>query len=91
MQTVAVTMIGAVIGGLAGYLFFTEEGRVWRRQIEPQIENLAREFGEFRSTLARASSVASEGWRTLHHAIEEGGGTEAFGDAYTKSSQAHPF
>jgi hypothetical protein len=53
---------GAVIGALAGYLFFTERGRALRRQLEPAIERFARELGGFRDTIQRAAGVAAEGW-----------------------------
>jgi hypothetical protein len=69
----AITAIigGAVLGGLAGYFFFTERGRSFRRQLEPALEQFARELNGFRGTLQRAVGVATEGW----NALNEGGGT----------------
>jgi hypothetical protein len=61
---------GAVLGGLAGYFFFTERGRSLRRNLEPALEQFARELNGFRSTLQRAVGVATEGWNMLN----EGGG-----------------
>src|SRR5690349_5866878 len=40
-RAIAATMVGAVVGGMAGYLFFTEHGRFLRRQIEPALEDIA--------------------------------------------------
>ena len=37
---------------LAGYLFFTDRGRALRRQIEPALEDFARELSSFRGTVA---------------------------------------
>jgi pilus assembly protein TadC len=72
-KAVMATVCGAVIGGVAGYLFFTERGRELRRQIEPALDDIARELNSFRGTMQRASNVANEGWRLLNDALGEGG------------------
>lgn len=92
-QALAATMVGAVIGGIAGYMFFTEEGRRWRRQLEPQVEGLINELQQFRGTLAKASSVAGEGWRILNETMQEHHGQPPSAEAgpYARSSQSHPF
>lgn len=66
-----VSVIGAVIGGLAGFLFFTDRGRALTRQIEPALEDLGRELNHFRSTMQKAVGVANEGWRLLNDAVGE--------------------
>ena len=33
---------GAVLGTVAGFVFFTESGRAWRRQLEPALDELRR-------------------------------------------------
>jgi gas vesicle protein len=66
-----VTLAGAVIGGVAAYLFFTERGRSVRRQIEPALDDLSRELMSFRATVQKASGVASEGWKLVNDAIGE--------------------
>lgn len=88
----AATMVGAVIGGIAGYMFFTEDGRRWRRQLEPQLEGLMNELQQFRGTIAKASGVAGEGWRILNDAMQEHQ-APAVADvgSYGRSSQSHPF
>jgi len=70
-KAVLATVLGAVAGALAGYLFFTERGRALRRQIEPALEDLARELNSFRGTVQRATSVANEGWKLLNEALGE--------------------
>jgi gas vesicle protein len=72
-RAVAATIVGAVIGGMAGYLFFTDRGRELRRQIEPALEDFARELNSFRGTLQRAAGVASEGWKLLNDTLGETG------------------
>src|SRR5262249_36737135 len=72
-RTIAVTLAGAVIGGVAGYLFFTEPGRRFRRSLEPALEDIARGLSSFRVTLQKAAGVAGEGWRLLNEAVGEPG------------------
>ena len=54
----AATIVGAVIGGIAGYLFFTERGRRVRRQIEPALEDFSRELMSFWNTIEKAAGQA---------------------------------
>ena len=68
-RELSATLVGAVIGGVAGYLFFTAHGRSLRRQIEPTLEDLSRELMSFRSTVRKATGVASEGWKLLNEAL----------------------
>ena len=72
-RAIAATMVGAVAGGVAGYLLFTDHGRSLRRQIEPALEDFARELMSFRATVMKASGVASEGWKLLNEAMGETG------------------
>ena len=34
-RTIAATVVGGIVGALAGYMFFTEGGRALRRRLEP--------------------------------------------------------
>ena len=70
-RELAATLVGAVIGGMAGYLFFTDRGRSMRRQIEPAIDDFTRELMSFRTTVQKATGVASEGWKLLNEALSE--------------------
>ena len=45
-QVIAATIVGAALGGLAGFLFFTDRGRMVRRQIEPALEDFVRDWEE---------------------------------------------
>jgi len=53
---------GAVLGAVAGYLFFSDEGRALRRQLEPALERFARELTGFRVSIHRAVEAVAEGW-----------------------------
>jgi hypothetical protein len=57
---------GAVVGGVVGYLYFTEAGGRVRSQLEPRLDDVMREIGRLRKTVAKAQSVAAEGWRSLN-------------------------
>ena len=72
-RVMAATMVGAVVGGVAGYLFFTDQGKSVRRQLEPAIEDFARELMSFRATIQKAAGAANEGWKLLNDAIGETG------------------
>jgi gas vesicle protein len=71
-RAIAATVTGAIIGGIAGYMFFTEHGRRVRRAFEPALEDIARELSSFRMTVQKAIGVANEGWRVLNEALGEG-------------------
>jgi gas vesicle protein len=86
-QALAATLIGAVLGGAAGYMFFTERGRMLRRQLEPAIDDIARELANFRGTLNRAMGVANEGWKVLNEALGESGAQAR----YSHPHQTTPF
>jgi gas vesicle protein len=87
-RAVAATIVGAVIGGAAGYLFFTDHGRRLRRQIEPALDDFARELMSFRATVQKAAGVASEGWQLLNDALGEGGHQAS---RYANPHQSSPF
>jgi hypothetical protein len=86
-RAVAATIVGAVVGGAAGYLFFTDHGRSLRRQIEPALDDFARELMSFRSTVQKAAGVANEGWKLLNEALGESGQPPR----YTGPRQTSPF
>jgi gas vesicle protein len=86
-RAVAATLVGAVIGGVAGYLFFTDHGRSVRRQFEPALDDFARELMSFRSTVQKAAGVANEGWKLLNEALGEGGQSPR----YAGPRQSSPF
>lgn len=87
-KAVTATIVGAVIGGAAGFLFFTDRGRELRRQIEPALEDIARELNSFRGTVQRAAVVANEGWKLLNETLGDGGQQPP---RYPNSHQTSPF
>jgi hypothetical protein len=60
------TLIGAVAGGLYGWLYMTEQGRRVRDQIEPKLDDFMSELTRMRGTVEKARTAANEGWRSLN-------------------------
>jgi hypothetical protein len=60
------TCMGAVIGGVWGWLYLTEGGRRIRDQIEPKLEDFMSELTRVRGTVEKARTAANEGWRSLN-------------------------
>jgi gas vesicle protein len=87
-RAVAATIVGAVVGGVVGYLFFTEHGRKLRREIEPALDDFAHELMSFRATVQKAAGVANEGWKLLNDALGEGGQQPP---RYAGTHQTSPF
>ena len=59
------TLLGAIAGGLYGWLYMTESGRRVRDQIDPKLDDFMRELTRVRGTVDKARTAASEGWRSL--------------------------
>jgi hypothetical protein len=60
------TVLGAIAGGVWGWLYMTENGRRVRGRIEPKLDDFIRELGTVRGTVEKARSAANEGWRSLN-------------------------
>ena len=60
------TLLGAVAGGVWGWLYMTESGRRMRSQIEPKLDDFMRELSNVRGTVEKARTAANESWRSLN-------------------------
>jgi hypothetical protein len=60
------TCLGAIIGGVWGWLYLTEQGRRIRDQIEPKLDDFISELSRVRGTVEKARSAANEGLRSLN-------------------------
>ena len=58
-------VVGALVGAVAGYLFFTEGGRGLRDRLEPTVDDLRREFGRFQKTIEKMGDLANDGMRVM--------------------------
>ena len=59
-------LAGALVGGAAGYLFFTGRGRELRDRLEPAVDELRQEFAKFQRTFQKVGDMASEGMRVVN-------------------------
>ena len=64
-------LLGAALGGVAGYLYLTEQGRRVRAQIEPTLDGIAAELQRARATGEKVREVARDGQRTLNDLVGE--------------------
>ena len=64
-EVLMTTFMGAVIGGVWGWLYLTENGRRVRDQIEPKLDDFMNEVTRMRGTVEKARTAANEGWRSL--------------------------
>ena len=65
------TLLGAALGGVAGYLYLTEQGRYVRGQIEPALDGIVAELERARVTGDKVREVAREGQQTLNDLVGE--------------------
>lgn len=66
-------LVGAALGGCAGYLFLTESGRRLLEQLEPRVEEIMQDLVRLQATVVKLRSAANEGWRMLNQAAAESG------------------
>ena len=59
------TGLGAIVGGLCGYLFLTEDGSRVRERLEPGMDDMLREMRHLRSAVEKARLAAQEGWTAI--------------------------
>lgn len=84
--------VGAVLGGVAGFLFFTERGHRARRAIEPQLRQLLSDASSLNDTVARLRARATEGLGTIRHVmnqVPEGRAPQQGDGDRTPSSRPH--
>ena len=68
------TILGAIAGGVGGWLYMTENGRRVRDQIEPKLDDFVSELTRVRGTVDKARSAANEGWRSINDIAGASGG-----------------
>jgi gas vesicle protein len=65
-QVMASAVVGALVGAVAGYLFFTSRGRELRGRMEPLVDDLRQEFARFQRTFEKVGDMANEGMRVVN-------------------------
>lgn len=54
-----------MVGGALGFLYLTEQGRKFRLEIEPRIDDFLKEVNRMQGTVHKAREAAGESWASL--------------------------
>ncbi len=57
--------IGAALGGFVGFLMFTDRGRAFRQELEPQLEQLFGEAQRLTTAFDKTRRAVKDGLSTL--------------------------
>ena len=57
--------VGAALGGFVGFVLFTDRGRAFRQELEPQLEDLFGEAQRLTAAFDRTRKAVKEGLATL--------------------------
>lgn len=82
--------IGAVVGGVAGYLFLTERGREVRDGLEPRLNEVLGEVDRLRTTFERTRSAVAEGWRSFNQLMNESQAGQSGAQTWSRNVQGQP-
>jgi hypothetical protein len=63
--------LGAVLGGVAGFLFFTERGRVVREEFGPRLDEVLTEVDHLRTTFDRARVAVADGVKSFNQLVSD--------------------
>jgi hypothetical protein len=67
------TVVGAIAGGVAGYLFLTDSGRRSLRSLQPALDEIARDLGGVSQSLHGVTGAALTGWKLFDEFVNEVG------------------
>ena len=54
-----------MVGGALGFLYLTEQGRKFRLEIEPRIDDFLKDINRMQGTVHKAREAAGESWASL--------------------------
>jgi len=63
--------LGALVGGVAGYLLLTDRGRDFRANVEPRVDDLLGEVQRLGAAFDRTRRAVEDGWRSFNRLMEE--------------------
>jgi gas vesicle protein len=63
--------VGAAVGGFVGFVLFTERGRAFRQELEPQLEDLFGEAQRLTAAFDKTRKAVKDGLATLHTEASE--------------------
>lgn len=68
-QVLMTTLLGAVLGGMVGFLYLTTQGRQVRGQLDPLLDTVVDELHEAHRTVERARAAVAEGQRVMDEIV----------------------
>lgn len=83
-------LVGAALGGAAGFLLLTDRGRRLRRELGPQLDELVAEARRLQEVVARVRETAAEGWRSVADFVGDLGEERGDGGEATPARAAGP-
>lgn len=78
--------MGALLGGVWGYLYLTESGRRFRLQLEPRIDDFMNEIHRMQGTVHKAREAAGESWASLQEIAND---VSRSGESAERAGQSH--
>ena len=89
-QVLFSVVLGAVAGGLVGFLYLTRRGREVRDQIEPTLDGFVEEIDRARSTVDKARQAVAEGRRAFDDMLAAARAQESASTGETAGSGSAP-
>ena len=89
-QVLFSVVLGAIAGGLVGFLYLTRRGRDVRDQIEPTLDNFVEEIDQARATVDKARQAVAEGRRAFDDMIAAARAQESTSTGETAASGNSP-
>jgi hypothetical protein len=65
------TCVGATVGGLVGFLLFTERGRRLREEIGAELGAFDEDLGRLQGAFGSLRGAAGNGWRAVSSFVSE--------------------
>ena len=90
-KDITVTIASAVVGGVVGYLMFTDAGQTMRRQMAPAVRDVSRELTNLHKTVRRAAQAARQGWTLVNDALGSDDGAEGLVGRSSARFEGRPY
>ena len=71
-RVIGATLVGALVGGVLGYLYMTRQGREIREAVEPRLDDLLAEVRRLRQTAGKLRAVVAEGRQSIDEVVGRG-------------------
>ena len=69
VRVLTAVALGAVVGGVAGFLYLTENGRRFRDRVDPWLDDFLAETRRAQQTAEKVRGSATEAWQSLQGVV----------------------